>query len=233
MHSKVVGVDGCKAGWLAAAYDLDSRKLTFTTHANFSSLLASCSEAASIAVDIPIGLTEEFRPRQCDLQARRLVGPRRSSVFPVPDRRLLLLTYVEASAFSRQQSGKGLTRQSFAIFDKIAQADSAMSRDLQSRVFEVHPEVCFWAAAGRHLLYNKRTPDGFTERQSILERVFPAIGILSRHGAGRLLPGAGPDDVLDSAIASWTAWRHARGTCERVPELPEFDVRGLRMEMVY
>jgi len=235
MPSEVVGADGCRAGWIAATYDPDGRRLTFTTHANFSSLLASCSEAASIAVDIPIGLTEKFRPRQCDRQARRLVGPRRSSVFPAPDRRLLqFLTYVEASIFSHEQSGKGLTRQSFAIFEKIAQVDSIMSRKLQSRVFEVHPEVCFWAAADCHVLsYPKRKPAGFEERRAILERVFPGVAIPTRREAARLLPGAGPDDVLDSAIASWTAWRHARGTCERVSELPEFDVRGLRVEMVY
>src|SRR5436305_30887 len=134
MHKCVVGVDGCKFGWIAAEYLLDRRQLSFTAHAHFSSLLASYSKAASIAVDIPIGLTESFQPRRCDQLARRLVGLRSSSVFPAPDRRLLrFLTYPEASTFSRELSAKGLTRQSFAIFGKIAQADSAMSPERQSR----------------------------------------------------------------------------------------------------
>jgi predicted RNase H-like nuclease len=234
MHSHV-GVDGCKFGWIAAGYDPDGRRLTFTTYADFPSLLLACFEAASIAVDIPMGLTESFQPRRCDRLARRLIGPRSSSIFPAPDRRLLQFpTYSEASAFSREKSGKGLTRQSFAIFGKIAQADSTMSPGLQSRVFEIHPEVCFWAAAGRRQLsHPKRKAAGFEERRAILEQVFIGVGIPTRREAAGLLHGVGPDDVLDATVAAWTAWRHARGLCERVPESPEFDARGLRMEMVY
>jgi predicted RNase H-like nuclease len=235
MHCHVVGVDGCKAGWIAAEYDPDARRLTFTTHADFSSLLLAFVDAASIAVDIPIGLTESFQPRRCDLLARRLIGSRSSSIFPAPDRRLLRFpTYSEASAFSRENSGKGLTRQSFAICGKIAQADSAMSPELQSRVFEIHPEVCFWAAAGRRQLsHPKRKAAGFEERRAILEQVFIGVGIPARREAEGLLHGAGSDDVLDATVAAWTAWRHARGRCERVSESPELDTRGLRMEMVY
>jgi predicted RNase H-like nuclease len=44
---------------------------------------------AAIAIDIPIGLTETGEPRLCDVQARRFIDPRKSSIFPAPDRRLL------------------------------------------------------------------------------------------------------------------------------------------------
>ena len=235
MHSHLVGVDGCKVGWIAAKYDPNSKRFTFTTHADFSSLLAAYLGVDSIAVDIPIGLTESFQPRVCDQLARRLVGPRSSSVFPAPDRRLLQFsTYSEASTFSREVSTKGLTRQSFAILSKIAQTDCCMSPELQARVFEVHPEVCFWAAAGHHQLsHPKRRAAGFEERRAILERVFNGVGMPTRREAARLLRGVGPDDVLDAIVAAWTAWRHARGICERVPESPELDARGLRMEIVY
>ena len=235
MHRRVVGVDGCKPGWIAAEYDHKLSQLTFRTYADFSSLLVACAEAASIAVDIPIGLTESFQPRRCDQLARRLVGLRSSSIFPAPDRRLLQFSaYSEASAFSRSLSGKGLTRQTFAIFSKIVQADSAMVPELQSKVFEIHPELCFWAAAGRHALtHPKRRLNGFEERRAILERVFIGVAIPTRSEAARLFRGVGPDDVLDATVASWTAWRHAQGICGRIPESPEFDPRGLRMEMVY
>jgi predicted RNase H-like nuclease len=236
MHCRVIGVDGCKFGWIAAEYDFERGQLTFSTYTDFSSLLHSCAEATSIAVDIPIGLTESFQPRRCDQLARRIIRPRSSSVFPAPDRRLLeISTYSEANMFSRERSGKGLTRQSFAIFYKIRQVDSAMVPELQSRVFEVHPEVCFWAAAGRRPLeHPKRKPDGFEERRTILERVLNGVvGIPTLAEAKRLSRGVGPDDVLDATVAAWTAWRHARGECERVPESAELDARGLRMEMVY
>lgn len=125
MSVEVVGVDGCKSGWVGASYDPDAGRLAFSTHADFSSLLVACQGAASIAVDIPIGLTDSFRARNCDQRARKLIGPRSSSISPAPDRRLLQFsTYSEASAFSRERCSKGLTRQCFAIFRKIAQAES-------------------------------------------------------------------------------------------------------------
>jgi predicted RNase H-like nuclease len=159
MSAYVVGADGCKSGWITAVYKPENGRLTFTTHSDFASLLKSFSSDTTIAVDIPIGLTETFQPRICDRRARIVVGPRRSSVFPAPDRRLLQSsTYEEACALSRKISRKGITRQSFGIFNKIAQVDALMSPNLQSRVFEIHPEVCFWAAADRQQLYHpKRT----------------------------------------------------------------------------
>jgi predicted RNase H-like nuclease len=84
MSLHVVGVDGCKCGWIAAKYAPDIDRLTFATHADFSSLLLSYPEAASIAVDIPIGLIDCLLPRPCDMIARRHIGSRSSSVFPAP-----------------------------------------------------------------------------------------------------------------------------------------------------
>jgi predicted RNase H-like nuclease len=67
----------------------------------------------------------------------------------------------------------------------------------------------------------------------ILERVLGGVTIPGRYAASKLLRGVGADDVLDAAVAAWSAGRHAQGRSERVPESPERDPRGLRMEMVY
>lgn len=234
MSIDVVGVDGCKSGWICAEYSSKEARFRFTQRAEFTSLIRSYSDVALIAVDMPIGLTENGKPRQCDLAARKLVGPRRSSIFPAPDRRLLASpSYASASELSRELSGKGLTQQSFAIFNKIAEVDRALSPELQSRVFEVHPEVGFWAAAGRQLRYPKRKVDGFNERRSILEGIFPGVDIPTRIAAARLCNRVGPDDILDAMIAAWSAWRAAQSLSERIPPTPELDSRGLRMEMVY
>ena len=64
-----VGVDGCRAGWIAVA-DLGDG-LTYRLHASFAELLASWSTAQRILVDIPIGLPWRDCPsRPCDRQAR-------------------------------------------------------------------------------------------------------------------------------------------------------------------
>ncbi|PIV88003.1 MAG: hypothetical protein COW48_08430 [Hydrogenophilales bacterium CG17_big_fil_post_rev_8_21_14_2_50_63_12] len=49
-----VGVDGCRAGWIAVAHD--GTALTYRVHSRFSELLASWRGADRILVDIPIGL---------------------------------------------------------------------------------------------------------------------------------------------------------------------------------
>lgn len=234
MSIEVVGVDGCRFGWICAEYRPEEQQFAFTQHADFSLLIRSYSCAAVIAVDMPIGLTENMQPRQCDIEARKLIGPRRSSIFPAPDRRLLAsLSYASANELSRDLCGKGLTRQSFAIFNKIAEVDRILSPELQSRVFEVHPEVCFWAAASRHLRCPKRKSEGYNERRSILEGIFPGVDIPTRTAAAKLLVRVGPDDVLDAMIAAWSAWRLAQGLSASLPNAPELDSKGLRMEMVY
>lgn len=85
---QVVGVDGYTGGWRAAVYDAMQQSFTLRTYTRFRELIEDCSDAACIAVDIPIGLAEG-EARRPDLEARKVFGPRRSSVFPAPDHRLL------------------------------------------------------------------------------------------------------------------------------------------------
>lgn len=241
---KVVGVDGCRCGWIAASYSPQSSSFSFSLHQSFAALLDEHRSAISIGVDIPIGLSESFTPRNCDRRARELIGPRRSSVFPAPDRRILKLApYAAANTFAREECDKGISQQCFHIMPKIAEVDGIMTSKVQARIFEVHPEVCFWAASGRvTLMHSKRTLEGYEERCSILRKAFP-------HANFAALPGkrpeivwqtlhvtsreVQPDDILDAMIAAWTALRHSRNEHSRIPDTAEYDPRGLRMEIVF
>src|SRR5262245_9293744 len=89
--TRVVGVDGCRGGWIAAALEPERGRWTALVLPDFAALLAAFPDAAAIAVDIPIGLPADG-PRACDRLARARLGPRRSSVFPAPSRALLALT---------------------------------------------------------------------------------------------------------------------------------------------
>ena len=236
MARTVLGVDGCPAGWVAAKYDLDARELFFIIYPNFRAILAENSSATAIAVDIPIGLAQTFAPRPCDVEARQFVGPRRSSVFPSPDRSLLVfcdaIQYAAASEFSRAKCGRGITRQAHGIFRKIAEVDNCIDSSQQHRIFEVHPEVSFRAANGALLRFSKKTKEGRQERLGILSRAFE--GAATAAGLEKVrLPGAHPDDILDAAIATWTALRVENRSAQRIPEHPMLDDRGLRMEIVY
>jgi predicted RNase H-like nuclease len=165
---------------------------------------------------------------------------RGSSVFPAPDRRLLpYATYAEATAFSKQNCASGLSQQCFHIFKKIAEVDALITPAMQSRLFEVHPELSFLAASGSQpLQHSKRRPEGYEERRRILARHFPTAKLPPRAEIRQQVPGATardvqPDDILDAMIAAWTALRRSQGQHQTIPAIPEHDPRGLRMEIIY
>jgi predicted RNase H-like nuclease len=179
-----------------------------------------------VGIDIPIGLPATGA-RACDVEARAMIGPRRSSVFPVPLRGLLgAVTYGEAASRSRALSGKGISRQAFGILPKVAEVDRVMSPDRQGRIVEVHPEVSLAVLAGRTMAYPKRRPEGRAERLAALGRAFPDVA----DHAGVRIVGTGPDDVLDAFAVAWTARRYARGG--HVQLGGQRDSRGLRMEII-
>ena len=85
----LAGVDGCSFGWLCVKKDLENDTLNSMIFKATAELFAQSPTPAIFAIDIPIGLTDSG-PRQCDIQARRLLGARRgTSVFPAPIRPVL------------------------------------------------------------------------------------------------------------------------------------------------
>jgi predicted RNase H-like nuclease len=198
------GVDACRGGWVAILVE-DGRFAESLRASTFAQLLPALAGAAAIGVDIPIGLPREGA-RPADRAARAFIGPRRSSVFPAPSRAALAeATYAAARAVL-----PSLSAQSFALGAKILEVGDC----LDERVFEVHPEVSFAALANRCLLHSKRSWNGQMERRRLLAE------------AGIELPdalpvaGAAADDVLDAAIAAWTATRKARGEAATLPPEP-------------
>ena len=233
---RVAGVDGCPGGWVVVVWDTEAATLTPSVSWSFAELVSTHANVTVIGIDMPIGLAEGY-VRGAERAARRFIGPRRSSVFPVPDRRLLGAgPYAETLVLARALTGKGLSRQAHAILPKIAEVDAVMTPALQRRIVEVHPEVSFAAMAGpgRHLAHPKKTAAGFAERRELLE-VALGVPIWDRAEARTVARPAGADDVLDAAAAAWSAARFARGVAGRLPDIaePEIDTRGLRMEIVY
>ena len=161
-------------------------------------------------IDIPIGLLDG--PRACDLAARTLLGPRRSSVFPAPPRRLLR---------ARRYAGQ-CSIQLWNILGKIREVDEAMTRRLQRRIREAHPECAFALLGGAPLRFPKKTAEGEAERRKLLR---PHFGEIAR------LPGAARDDVLDAYALLWSAGRAVAGEA-RVLGDGARDPRGQRCEIL-
>lgn len=226
---RVAGIDGCRGGWVGFKVDLEFFS-TSVELIDLPSILRNRPDGLAIlAIDIPIGLLDG--PRACDKAARKLLGRKRgSSVFAPPCRAALSATnHAAASATNLRITGRGLSQQAWSIAPKIKQVDDAVTPEHQKWVFEVHPEVCFWALAGEHpMKHRKKTKAGVSERLDLLRPVFPDI---ERHLQNRPAK-VGKDDLLDAAVAAWTALRICKGEAGRVCE-PERDVNRLEAAIWY
>ncbi len=232
---KSFGVDGCREGWFY--FGLADGNAEFGVVSQLQDLLQRTEAESPVFVDIPIGLLEGGEcERLCDLEARKVLSPRRgSSVFPVPSRPAIYAeNYREALRRNRRALGKGLSKQSWAITPKIREVDELLQSrpDLRTLVREVHPEICFWALTGKPALHSKKTRVGFRERLSTLESHLPDAAAMVaaaflEHGGFE----AQRDDIVDALVLALCA-SHA-GECSTLPATPELDASGLQMEMVY
>lgn len=97
----------------------------------------------------------------------------------------------------------------------------------------VQPEVCFWALGNRRaMVHKKKSKAGFEEPRRFLASAFE-LAIPERSEMRSWTGGAAYHDALDAVVAAWSAARWAEGSAGRLPEAPEFDVNGLRMERVF
>ncbi len=227
----VAGVDGCRSGWIYVVVEAAGSKLEFRQvglAASFDWLIEAINQCSGVCIDMPIGFSDDG-VRQADIEARRFIGPRRSSVFPPPPRALLTADgdYWALNALSRSIRA-GLPKQTYNLLPKMREIDAVMTPGLQERVRESHPEVSFCALKGEHLRHAKRGREGARERLALLEGVY---GELVREW--RAPRGAAMDDLYDAAVLAWTASRVVRGEARTLPSEPARDGRGLRMEIVY
>jgi predicted RNase H-like nuclease len=159
---RVAGVDMAGGGWAVVVLE-ENRVVDASRCESFAEALLV--DAGVVGVDTPIGIPDSS-PRPADIEARRFVGARASSVFPTPVRAVLEApTYADARQIAVELTGKSVSAQSYALRHRILEVDELALRD--ERVIEVHPEVSFSELAGRPLLSRHRT-DGLAERRALL-----------------------------------------------------------------
>jgi predicted RNase H-like nuclease len=150
----VAGVDGCRGGWLVVMRPLDdptaARALLVPA---FADVLALDPAPAVVGIDMPIGLPRVAGRggRTADIEARANLGARQSSVFAVPSRSAVMRTdYREActEALATSDPPRKVSKQCYNLFPKIREIDALLTPNLQRRVFEIHPELAFWAMNG-------------------------------------------------------------------------------------
>jgi predicted RNase H-like nuclease len=203
----VLGVDGWRLGWVGAL--LEGRSVQLLALADVAAVLA-VPDAAVVAIDMPIGLSEDG-VRACDVAARRLLGPAGSSVFPTPVRGVLVTDdYAEARAISRAATDppRAPSAQAFQLVRSIRALDDALGTPPTERVVEVHPELAFRCGLGA-VTDRKGTARGTVQRLRALRAVMDVEEALADAP-----PGVPVIDALDACAAAWSAQRLVEGTAE-------------------
>lgn len=235
----VCGVDGAPGGWAVIravvrlsddsppARTFDELDASFVAQLDDLVAEVRSGSIAALAIDMPIGLVDH-QPRQADVEARALLGPRKSSVFPTPVRATLEATdYEDACDRSRAVSGKALSKQAFNLMPKIRQLDQLIHPDDQDRVVEAHPELAFVRLGGTHLAEPKRTADGQQLRVSLLR------AMLRRPDLEAVLDsGVAPRLDLIDALANLSTAAHVAAGDERRLGI-EHDSTRKRAEIVW
>lgn len=249
-----IGVDWDSGGWVAVGYS-ENGEPGVALYEDFGSFWEEHGETADcVVVDIPIGLCgpngdadapEEHdgpRSRYCDSLARRVIGPRSSSVFPAPCRAAVEAwsedaSYSDLNRINKANLDKGLTQQAASIIPGIQQVESVLANGASDEtIVEGHPEVCFRAFTDKDLQYHKATAQGTATR-------LKAMAESTEYVSGTWLALAndlgsdeavGLDDLLDALGLALTA-RADRGEFHSLPNADSIptDDEGRPMRMVY
>ncbi|SOE16929.1 predicted RNase H-like nuclease [Hoeflea halophila] len=234
----LVGVDGCRAGWIAVAVRQGEMRPETGIFKHFADLVAEFGADAMIAVDMPIGLPDRITGsgRGPEQAIRPYLGARRSSVFSIPARAAVEAeTYLEACELAQLHSDppRKVSKQAFFLFPKILEIDRLLQTDmtLRGRIIECHPEFSFCRLSNMVPMASPKKKRGVLNRDGMAER----IGLLALHGIDPVLFDKGPprgaamDDLVDASVNLVMAGRHAKGLTKTFPADPERDRYGIRI----
>ncbi len=232
-----IGVDGCKAGWLAIRFIPDTKpeiKLFPRIDLLWQTWGSNCK---SLLIDMPIGLSDSQASRECDRYARQLLGgAKAASIFNPPLRAALKSkSWQEAAQINENISGKRISLQSWGIVHKIKELDHFMinNPDLQTIIREAHPELLFTLLnKGSAPRFSKKNSQGIAERLHILKNYYNDSEALAIRGFKKFpRKQVQRDDIVDALVLAITAFNFKDGL-RSLPQHPLHDSKGLRMEIV-
>jgi predicted RNase H-like nuclease len=226
-YQTLAGVVPCPGGWFVAGAKLQGITVSPEAPQVFRTLLDILDYKPAfqiISLAAPIGLLDEPVPggRHCDRDARRLIGWPRNGAIVSPPARSVLRDLAKGVDVSLSAIGRRLA-------SRFAEVDENIQPYWQRTVFEVHPELSFFQLnEDQPLHYSKHTQVGVDERTALLKARLPGVERI----LGTRVRGAKPAHHVDGAVCLWTARRIAARAVSRLPEDPEWDSAGLRMEIV-
>jgi predicted RNase H-like nuclease len=220
--ARVAGIDGWRRGWVAVVLQGGAVESVIGRR-DLAGCVAALGDVTVVGVDIPIGLPE-MPPRTADLEAKRRLGRRASTVFMTPSRAVLAEpSYAAARAHARDLGHPGPSAQAYGLRRRIFEAEALAAAD--PRLCEVHPELSFLEMAGRPLP-PKASPQGQQARRLALA----AVGYPVPLDLASVVPVA---DVIDATAVAWSADRISRGAARSLPDPPQRDPSGREMAIWY
>ena len=212
-----VGIDGCKDGWVVVYCPaLTFKKAKCQHYRKLSQLKSDFASDSIIVIDMPIGLEVNRPNRSCDIEARKFLGHRSSTVFSPPCQDAIFAkNYEEAKAINLHKTGKSISKQSWFLTKKILETKSFIEDEGTHNLMEGHPECSFTEYAGTPILENKKGMRGMFKRLDILTKLSFNLPKLVE-----MLPksvGVEINDLFDATILCWTANRIFNGESKTFP----------------
>lgn len=234
---KTIGLDGCRAGWIAISLDEDEAGYwLLESNEEFKAVF---DEYDRIFIDVPIGLEDKKYVRQCDELLRKRLGPDyRASVFNPPIRPALHApTYGEASMVSYEATDKKISIQAWNITPNIKLVDQLLqnSEAYREKVFESHPELLFQILnGGSSILQKKATKKGLRHRLGLLKKQSKYADDFFRDIKEEYRRNqVDEDDIVDAMALALFALRSVDDDLQTIPEEPPTDSTGLPMAIHY
>ena len=205
----LIGVDGTSSGWVASIGSSQRRCLSSIKFCeNLDELLTDYPDSV-VVIDMPIELNEKNYLRECDILAKRYLGKNfQSSIFIPPLKKVLKCNaYKEANSLSKKIAGKGLSKQSWHLKNKIIEVQDLCK--FSNTIYEGHPECSFKMLKNGPLDAKKKSVKGIFERLNLLKKVGldPLSTSLNLQNSSAIKI----DDVLDSMVLFITALRIVEG----------------------
>ncbi len=205
----LIGVDGTSSGWVASIGKSKNRYLSSIKFFEELGDLLSLYPESVIVIDMPIELNKKNYLRKCDVLAKKYLGKNfQSSIFIPPLKSILeCTTYQDANKLSKKIAGKGLSKQSWYLKNKICAVRELAK--VSNNIYEGHPECSFKMLKNEALKAKKKSVSGIFERLELLKKAgLDPLSVdlhLDNNSTTKI------DDVLDSMVLFITALRIYEG----------------------
>jgi predicted RNase H-like nuclease len=216
--TSVIGIDGCKAGWIAAKA-LENKSISFQIIKNLNDNYLKEGNLSHIGIDIPLQLSHSGK-RLAEIEARALLRNRACTIFSPPTLNALRAkNYIDACDVNFKECGKRISKQSWNLFPKIKEAQEFLQNNSISKlgIFEVHPELSFMAMNDMSLIKaSKKTDIGREIRIKLVKKFFPNFSfelVRNKYKKTQVLD----DDILDSISVLWSTQRIVDNIAKFVP----------------